>query len=119
MPGTTVRPFFLLVHGGYHSAASWSPVQRILRAGGWESEALSMPSAGDQPTAGLYDDADFLAARLRQIEGPVVVAGHSHAGLTITQLGDEHPNLARLVYIAAFMPVEGVSAAIAVGVPTP
>ncbi|MEV4349304.1 alpha/beta hydrolase [Actinoplanes sp. NPDC049596] len=107
------------MHGGYHTASSWSPVQEILSAEGWNSEAVSMPSAGDQPTAGLYDDAEVLAERLRQIDGPVVVAGHSHAGLTITQLDDEHPNLRRLIYIAAFMPTEGESAATAFGIPAP
>ncbi|WP_435205003.1 alpha/beta hydrolase [Micromonospora sp. bgisy143] len=112
-------PSFLLVHGGYHTASAWLPVQGILDAQGWKSEAISMPSAGQQPTAGLYEDADALAARLREIEGPVVVVGHSHAGLTITQLGDDHPNLVRLIYVAAFMPTEGVSAATAFGIPVP
>lgn len=112
-------PSFLLVHGGYHTASAWLPVQGILDAQGWTSEAISMPSAGKQPTAGLYEDADALAARLREIEGPVVVVGHSHAGLTITQLGDDHPNLVRLIYVAAFMPAEGVSAATAFGIPVP
>ncbi len=119
MSGSVLRPSFLLVHGGYHTASSWSPVRDILAADGWESEAISMPSAGKQPTAGLYDDAEALAARLRRMEGPVVVVGHSHAGLTISQLGDQHPNLVRLIYIAAFMPVEGVSAATAFGIPVP
>jgi pimeloyl-ACP methyl ester carboxylesterase len=113
------RPSFLLVHGGYHTPASWSLVQDELAAEGWESEAIRMPSAGTNPAAGLYDDAEVLAARLREIDGPVVVVGHSHSGLTISQLGDDHPNLVRLIYVAAYMPIEGVSAASAFGIPTP
>jgi pimeloyl-ACP methyl ester carboxylesterase len=78
-----------------------------------------MPSAGQEPSAGLYDDAEELAAHLRRVPGPVIVVGHSHAGLNISQLGDEHPNLARLIYIAGFMPFEGESAASAFGIPVP
>ncbi|WP_211192793.1 alpha/beta hydrolase [Actinoplanes sp. TBRC 11911] len=110
---------FLLVHGGYHTPATWLPLQQELAANGWRSEAIRMPSAGDNPTAGLYDDADTLAARLRQIDGPVIVVGHSHSGLTISQLDDEHPNVLRLIYVAAFMPIVGESAASAFGIPVP
>jgi pimeloyl-ACP methyl ester carboxylesterase len=113
------RPSFLLVHGGYHTPACWLSVQKQLAADGWQAEAVSMPSAGVQPGAGLYDDAEELAAHLRRVEGPVIVVGHSHAGLTITQLGEDHPNLLRLIYVAGFMPAEGESAAGALGMPVP
>jgi pimeloyl-ACP methyl ester carboxylesterase len=45
-------------------------------------------------------------ARLRQVldlqDGPAVVAGHSYGGQVITALGADAPNVAGLVYIAAF-----------------
>ncbi|MCZ4602627.1 alpha/beta hydrolase [Streptomyces sp. Lzd4kr] len=115
------RPTFLLVHGAYHTSTTWRHLQRELSAGGWKSEVIDMPSAGkhDGPDAGLYDDAEALAERLRGMDGPVVVVGHSHAGLTITELGGGHPNLVRLVYLAAFMPTEGESAGSLSGIPIP
>ena len=45
-------------------------------------------------------------ARLRQVldlqDGPVMVAGHSYGGQVMTALGTDAPNVAGLVYIAAF-----------------
>ncbi|WP_411093429.1 alpha/beta hydrolase [Streptomyces sp. 049-1] len=115
------RPTFLLVHGGYHRSTCWSLLQEELTARGWPSETVDMPSAGAQPppNAGLYDDAEILAGRLRCMEGPVIVVAHSHSGLTITQLPAGIRQVAHLVYLAAFMPTEGESAASCFGVPVP
>ena len=45
-------------------------------------------------------------ARLRQVldlqDGPAIVAGHSYGGQVMTALGPDSPNVAGLVYIAAF-----------------
>jgi pimeloyl-ACP methyl ester carboxylesterase len=50
----------------------------------------------------LADDA----ARLRQVidlqDGPAIVAGHSYGGQVLTALGTDAPNVAGLVYVAAF-----------------
>ncbi len=35
-------------------------------------------------------------------DGPVIVAGHSYGGQVMTALGPDAPNVAGLVYIAAF-----------------
>jgi pimeloyl-ACP methyl ester carboxylesterase len=57
----------------------------------------------------LADDV----ARLRQVlavqDGPTIVAGHSYGGQIITALGTDAPNVAGLVYIAAFGIDEGES----------
>jgi pimeloyl-ACP methyl ester carboxylesterase len=50
----------------------------------------------------LADDV----ARLRQVlalqEGPTILAGHSYGGQIITALGTDAPNVAGVVYVAAF-----------------
>jgi pimeloyl-ACP methyl ester carboxylesterase len=50
-------------------------------------------------------------ARLRQVlqfqDGPALVVGHSYGGQVITALGADAPNVAGLVYIAAFGLDEG------------
>jgi pimeloyl-ACP methyl ester carboxylesterase len=54
-------------------------------------------------------------------DGPTIVAGHSYGGQIVTALGEEAPNVAGLVYIAAFALDEGESlgALLAGGPPTP
>ncbi|MER5907619.1 alpha/beta hydrolase [Streptomyces mirabilis] len=58
-------------------------------------------------------------ARLRHMEGPVVVVAHSYGGLPVTEVVGDHPNVARLVYLAAYMPTEGESASSIHGIPVP
>ncbi len=52
-------------------------------------------------------------ARLRQVlqaqNGPTIVAGHSYGGQIMTALGTDTPNVAGLVYIAAFGMDQGES----------
>lgn len=45
---------------------------------------------------------------VEQIQGPVLLVGHSYGGAVITEMGDL-PNVVGLVYIAAFAPDAGES----------
>ena len=73
------------------------------------------------PESSLADDV----ARLRQVldrqNGPAIVVGHSYGGQIITALGTDAPNVAGLVYIAAFGLDEGesIGGLLAEGPPTP
>jgi pimeloyl-ACP methyl ester carboxylesterase len=90
------RPNIVLVHGAWADGSSWSGVIERLQAGGYHVTAPQFPLTA------LADDV----ARLRQVlnlqDGPVIVAGHSYGGQVITALGTDAPNVAGLVYIAAF-----------------
>jgi pimeloyl-ACP methyl ester carboxylesterase len=90
------RPNIVLVHGAWADGSSWSGVVERLQAGGYHVTAPQFPLTA------LADDV----ARLRQVldlqEGPAIVAGHSYGGQVITALGADAPNVAGLVYIAAF-----------------
>jgi pimeloyl-ACP methyl ester carboxylesterase len=56
--------------------------------------------------------AAVLAALDADGAGPVVLAGHSLGGVTISQVADQHPDrIARLIYCAAFVLDDGESAA--------
>ena len=57
----------------------------------------------------------------RQDGGPAIVAGHSYGGQIITALGADAPNVAGLVYIAAFGLEEGesIGALLSQGPPSP
>jgi pimeloyl-ACP methyl ester carboxylesterase len=58
---------------------------------------------------------------LARQRGPTLVAGHSYGGQIITALGADAPNVAGLIYIAAFGLDEGesIGALLAQGPPTP
>src|ERR1700734_2460782 len=97
--GTTemsTRPNIVLVHGAWADGSSWSGVIERLQADGYHVTAPQFPLTA------LADDV----ARLRQVldfqDGPVIVAGHSYGGQVMTALGPDAPNVAGLVYIAAF-----------------
>ena len=90
------RPNIILVHGAWADGSSWSAVIEDLQAKGYKVTAPQFPLTS------LADDV----ARLRQVlalqEGPTILAGHSYGGQIITALGTDVPNVAALVYIAAF-----------------
>jgi pimeloyl-ACP methyl ester carboxylesterase len=108
-------PNIVLVHGAWADGSSWSAVIESLQARGY------IVTAPQFPETSLADDV----ARLRQIlvrqSGPTIVAGHSYGGQIMTALGDEAPNVAGLVYVAAFALDEGESlgALLGGGPPTP
>ena len=60
------------------------------------------------PTVSLEDDAAVTKRTIDAQGGPVVLVGHSYGGAVITEAGN-NPNVAALVYIAAFAPDTGES----------
>src|SRR6185312_5843207 len=90
------RPNIVLIHGAWAEGSCWSGVIERLQADGYHVTAPQFPLTA------LADDV----ARLRQVldlqDGPAIVAGHSYGGQIMTALGADAPNVASLVYIAAF-----------------
>jgi pimeloyl-ACP methyl ester carboxylesterase len=90
------RPNIVLVHGAWADGSCWSGVIERLQADGYHVTAPQFPMSS------LAADV----ARLRQVldnqDGPAIVAGHSYGGQIMTALGTDTPNVAGLVYIAAF-----------------
>src|SRR5580658_1723942 len=93
----------VLIHGAWADGSSWSAVIEQLQAEGYKVTAPQFPLTS------LADDV----ARLRQVlalhNGPTVLVGHSYGGQIMTALGSDAPNVAGLVYIAAFGLDEGES----------
>ena len=90
------RPNIVLIHGAWAEGSCWSGVIERLQADGYHVTAPQFPLTA------LADDV----ARLRQVlnlqDGPTIIVGHSYGGHVITALGSDAPNVAGLVYIAAF-----------------
>jgi len=97
------KPNVVLVHGFWGGAAHWAKVIVELNGRGYDSL-----HAVDNPLTSLNDDAERTQKMIRQIDGPVLLVGHSYGGAVITQAGDL-PNVVGLVYVAAFAPDAGES----------
>jgi pimeloyl-ACP methyl ester carboxylesterase len=99
---TTSTPTVVLVHGAFADAASWSGVIAELQSRG--IPVVAPPN----PLRGLASDAAYIASVAAQIDGPVVLVGHSYGGALITVAGTTE-NVVGLVYIAAYVLEEGES----------
>jgi len=113
LPGVEMRAFaqgasargarnIVLVHGAWADGSCWSGVIALLEAKGFHVVAVQNP---------LTSFADDVAATKRIIalqDGPVILVGHSYAGVVITEAGND-PKVVGLVYVAAFAPAENES----------
>lgn len=97
------KPAVVLVHGFWGGAAHWARVILALRDLGYQDIR-----AVENPLTSLADDAERTRKMVAQIDGPVVLVGHSYGGAVITQAGNL-PNVKALVFIAAFAPDAGES----------
>jgi pimeloyl-ACP methyl ester carboxylesterase len=104
----------VLVHGAWHGAWCWDRVTPHLDAASVPHVTIDLPGHGQNTEAfvDLYGDADAVTRVLATIDAPVVLVGHSYGGCVITDAGT-HPNVAELVYVAAFALDAGESAAAA------
>jgi pimeloyl-ACP methyl ester carboxylesterase len=99
---------FGLVHGSGHRGACWNRLVAELGHRGFRSVAVDLPC--DQVDAGVGDYAEVVTAALREVDGPVVLVGHSLGGLTIPVVATRRP-VALLVYLCAVLPDPGRSLA--------
>jgi len=95
-------PTVVLVHGAFADAGSWNGVIAELRRHG--VPVVAPPN----PLRGLASDAAYIASVAAQIDGPVVLVGHSYGGAIITVAGTTE-NVVGLVYVAAYVLEEGES----------
>ncbi len=99
------KPSIVLVHGFWGGAAHWAKVIVELNRRGHDSL-----HAVENPLTSLSEDAERTQKMVKQVDGPVLLVGHSYGGAVITQAGDL-PNVVGLVYVAAFAPDAGESLA--------
>ena len=99
------KPNIVLVHGFWGGAAHWAKVIVELSGRGYDSL-----HAVENPLTSLANDAERTQKMVKQVDGPVLLVGHSYGGAVITEAGDL-PNVVGLVYVAAFAPAAGESLA--------
>lgn len=100
-PRTTV----VLVHGAFADSSSWSGVIRVL-----QKDGFSVVSAGI-PLRGVESDATVVSDLLSTLPSPVILVGHSYGGSVISAAANGHDNVKALVFVAAFAPEAGETAA--------
>ena len=98
-PAPTVKNV-VLVHGAFADGSSWAKVISILQAKGYNVTAVQ------NPLTSLADDVAATKRALARQDGPVILVGHSWAGVVITEAGLD-PKVVGLVYVAAFAPDQG------------
>ncbi|WP_310669479.1 alpha/beta fold hydrolase, partial [Burkholderia multivorans] len=136
-PSQSDHPVFVLVHGAWHGAWCFAHVAAALAARGHLSIARDLPAHGlharfpasyhvrpldkdafgAEPSPVANTTLDDYATQVMQAvddayalgRGKVILVGHSMGGLAITAAAERAPDkIAKLVYLAAFMPAAGV-----------
>jgi pimeloyl-ACP methyl ester carboxylesterase len=102
----------VLVHGGFVDGSGWLGVHKLLKERGYSVTVVQ------NPTLTLADDVAATKRALAAQSGPAILVGHSYGGVVITEAGT-HPNVAGLVYIAAFAPDKGESVNALIANPPP
>jgi pimeloyl-ACP methyl ester carboxylesterase len=102
----------VLVHGGFVDGSGWQGVYDQLTKDGYNVSIVQ------NPTTSLADDVAVTRRTLARQDGPVILVGHSYGGVVITEAGTD-PQVAGLVYIAAFAPDKGESVSALIKDPPP
>lgn len=111
--GEQKRPF-VLVHGSWHGAWCWRPVERLLRAAGREVFAPTLTGLAERAhlatrETGLSTHVEDVARllELEDLQGAVLV-GHSYGGMVVTPVAARAPaRVARIIYLDAMVPESG------------
>ena len=94
-------PTIVLVHGAFADASSLRALYDNLV--GEDVTIIAPPN----PLRGLSGgDGEYLKGVIKEIDGPVLLVGHSYGGSVITAAGTAD-NVVGLVYISGFAPDEG------------
>lgn len=98
-----------LIHGAWHGAWCWEKVVPQLQSN-YNILNLNLPGRnyqqpGDLKGINLSTYVENVVQQLEKISDPIVLVGHSMAGMVISQVAEHIGHkLSALVYIAAFVP---------------
>jgi len=99
------RPTVVLVHGAFAESDSWNGVIRSLQAQHYPVIAAANPLRSPS------FDAAHVGGIVDSVKGPVVLVGHSYGGSVISAAAQGKSNVKALVFVAAFAPEAGETAA--------
>ena len=99
----------LLVHGGWFDANCWQPLLPVLKDLGINAHTISLPGNGKNAMsafrASMRANAAAICTKLRQIEAPTTLLGHSMGGYSISAAAERSPELVSdMIYLSAWVP---------------
>jgi len=103
--GADVKPTVVLVHGAFADGSSWNGVIAKLKKDGYPVIAVA------NPLRGVKSDGDYVRRIVAGLDQPVVLVGHSYGGHVISDAASPKGNVKALVFVSAFAPEKGESAA--------
>ncbi len=92
----------VIVHGALADGSGWRKTAAILEKDGFNVTVVQ------EPITSLADDVAATNRVLDLQSGPSLLVGHSYGGMVITEAANR-PDVAGLVYVAAFQPDKGES----------
>jgi pimeloyl-ACP methyl ester carboxylesterase len=103
-----VAPHFILIAGAWHGSWCWQRVAPLLEARGARVTTPELPGMGDDNgdprEVTLAGWGRFVADIVISARDPVILVGHSRAGVVISQAAELVPErLSRLVYLSAYL----------------
>ena len=107
---------FVLVHGAWQSAGTWDLLAPLLEVQGHRVITPVLSGLGaDQsrlsPNITLQQHVEDVLVELSRSADPVILVGHSYAGMVISGVVEKNPTqVRRLVFLDAFIPEDGQSA---------
>lgn len=99
------KPTVVLVHGAFAESSSWNGVVKILEKDGYPVVAVA------NPLRSVKGDAEYVANIVSGIHSNVILVGHSYGGSVISEGAKGSSNVKALVFVAAFAPETGETAA--------
>ena len=99
---------FILIHGSWHSSWNWHKVIPILEKQGHKAVAIDLPGMGRDKTpinqVRMQSTVEKICKLIDNIEGKVILVGHSKNGIMISQAAESRPDkIEKLVYLAAYL----------------
>jgi pimeloyl-ACP methyl ester carboxylesterase len=106
---------FVLVHGAWQSVSTWDLLVPLLERSGHRVIAPVLSGLGTDrgrlsPEITLRQHVEDVLLELSKVSEPVVLVGHSYAGMIISGVVEANPaQVRRLVFLDAFVPDDGQS----------
>ena len=99
---------YILIHGSWHSAWNWHKVIPLIEKCGHRAIAIDLLGMGRDKTpiqeVTFAANVERICQLIDEIEGKVVLVGHSKNGIMISQVAEFRPDkIEKLVYLAAYL----------------
>jgi len=113
MPEPVNKPTFVFIHGAWAGSWVWDALKPELEAAGHRVLALDMPGNPQHPAApdaiSMAGCMAHIAAACAEIEGPLLLVGHSGGGVIATQAAEMlAERVAGVAYLAGMMLPSGL-----------